>query len=191
MSKKTDIERIHDCFKKGIELPNDLSERYKRLNAARELLFGTKMLKVPQIIKILTTNYKLTQVQARLDIVDAKKLFAFLDPIDRDFEKAWTIMSIKDNIARAIKKGDRKTVATENKNLITIFGFDKDQENAMPPTVNINVINFNPTLIGAHSRTNEELDDAVEKFLLSDQQELDDITEADWEEVIKTEEAND
>lgn len=191
MAKKTDIERIHDCFKNGIDLPQDLAERYKRLNAARELLFGATMLKVPEIIQVLVKEHGLSQVQARQDVVDAKKLFYFLDPIDRDFEKAWTIMSIKDNLSVAKEKGDRKTVSAEHKNLITIFGFDKDQENAQPPTVNINVINFNPKLIGAQVRTDQELDTAVEQLLIADQQELDDFTDAEWEMIVKPEESDD
>ncbi|GAB3177611.1 hypothetical protein [Telluribacter humicola] len=187
MGKLTDVDKIFECLRKGQELPATLEARYQRLNHARELLYGVEHMNTQQICKSIAKKFQITVSAARLDVVDAKRLFPFLDPVDRDFEKSWLIHDIKATIQAARKKGDHKARAAAQKNLISIFGFDKDLGNQEPPSLTINVLNFNPALIGAKELPKADLDKLIDAALDADAKQEAGYEDIDWEDV-KTEE---
>jgi hypothetical protein len=180
MAKLTDVDKIMRCLKSGEDMPPALAERMKRLNAARELLFGVENMNTHQIAKQIRDNFSVSLGQARADVQEAKKLFPMLDPVDRAFEKAWLIDSSKKNIAAARLKGDLKTVATEHKNLAMLFNFSEDEENAQPPSLIVNVMNFNPALIGAREMPDDQLDRLIEDTVAEDVTEEEKMLAQDW-----------
>lgn len=180
MAKLTDVDKIMRCLKSGEDMPPVLAERLKRLNTARELLFGVENMNTHQIAKHIREKYSVSLGQARADVQEAKRLFPMLDPVDRAFEKAWLIDSIKKNIADARKKGDLKTVATEHKNLEGLFKFGEDEENAQPPSLIMNIMNFNPSLIGAQEMPDEQLDRLIEDTVADDVSEEEKMLAQDW-----------
>lgn len=208
MKKTTDIDRIYEHFRKGIEMPPDLKARFDRLSVARDLLFGVgthhfkvqavlphlkgkrfketgQYMSMMEMIKVVSHKFNISLSQARLDLLDAKQLFPFLDPVSRDFEKAWLINSIKKNIARAEAKGDGKVVAAEHKNLDSIFGFSKEQGEQQPPSLIINVLNYNPAQLGAKVESPMELDAKVQLMLEQDRVREEEFDETDWAEIVK------
>ncbi len=183
MSKLTDVDKIYACLKAGTELSAELKDRYNRLAFARELLYGVEIQSVADIAKAIANKFIVSESMARLDVLEAKRLFPFLDPVERAFEKSWVINSIKMNIDAARKKGDLKTVASENKNLMNIYGFDKEVEEQLAPSLIINVLNFNPELIGAKPLPKAELDRQIDQMIADDEKRDKEFDDIDWEDL--------
>lgn len=183
MSKLTDVDKIFACLKSGKDLSQELRVRYNRLTYARDLLYGVEVQSAADISKAIANEFMISESMARLDVLEAKRLFPFLDPVERDFEKSWVINSIKMNIDAARKKGDLKTVASENKNLMNIFGFDKEVGDQLPPSLIINVLNFNPELIGAKALPKAELNRQIDEMLADDEKREQEFDDIDWEEM--------
>jgi hypothetical protein len=183
MGKLTDVDKIFDCLKSGNDLPADLQMRYDRLTYARELLYGMEIQSITEIAKAISVKFSVSESMGRLDVLEAKRLFPFLDPVERDFEKSWVVHSIKMNIDAARKKGDLKTVAAENKNLMNIYGFDKDLGEPQSPSLIINVLNFNPELIGAKALPSTELDRQIDEMLAEDVKKELEFDDIDWEDL--------
>ena len=183
MGKKSDVDKIYLCLRNGSEMPEELRLRYDRLSYARELLYGVEIKSVMDIAKSIAAKFEISESMARLDVLEAKRLFPFLDPVERDFEKSWLHNSIMMNIDAARKKGDLKTVASEHKNLNTIFGFDKEVGDQTPPSLVINVLNFNPELIGAKALPTAELDRQIDDMLEADKKREEEFEDIDWEDL--------
>lgn len=183
MSKKrTDADLIVFHFRKGDEMPERLVEKYKRLSYIRDLLFGVGHMTTFQVAKQAAKYFNIPVSSARLEVLEAKRLFPHLDPIERDFEKAWLINSIKKNISIAEAAGDFRAVASEHKNLDNLLGFSKDTGNTETPVINFNILNFNPAQLEAKSMPTVEIDEKVKLILEADNREDSEFEDVNWEE---------
>jgi len=127
----------------------------------------------------IAKEYDISRLTARKEVEMCKQLYVYGNPIDWKFERALLLYSIKNNINEARENADFKTVQREHKNLIDIIGDDKGEDG--PTVVNINVLNYNPTLIGAVEI--ENLDDMIKTMIAKDKEkeervfdEFDDVT---------------
>lgn len=127
----------------------------------------------------IAKEYDISRLQARKEVEMCKQLYVYGNPVDWKFERALLLYSIKNNINEARENGDSKTVQREHKNLIDLVGEDKGEDEAR--VININVISYNPTLIGAQEIPN--LDEMVKTMIAKDKEkddklfdEFDDVT---------------
>jgi hypothetical protein len=132
-----------------IVLPPELIARKKRIEHVQTLYFSEsfKFQSENELAKVITTYHRVSLSIARRDVEIFKQLYVYSNPVDWKFERALLLYSVKNNINAARAEGDLKTVQKEHKNLIDMIGEDKDGGEAR--AVHINVINYNPTLVGA------------------------------------------
>lgn len=127
----------------------------------------------------IAKEYDISRLTARKEIELCKQLYVYGNPVDWKFERALLLYSIKNNINQARDIEDLKTVQREHKNLIELIGEDKGEDSAR--VININVISYNPTLIGGEEI--ENLDEMIKTMIAKDKakddhvfDEFDDVT---------------
>lgn len=183
MSKKrTDADLIVFHLRKGEEMPARLVDKFKRLSYIRDLLFGVGHMSTFQVAKQTAKFFGVPVSSTRLEVLEAKRLFPHLDPIERDFEKSWLIESIKRNISRAEEAGDFRAVASEHKNLDNLLGFSKDSDNSEAPVINLNILNYNPQQLEAKPMQTIDIDEKVKQMLEADNREDEEFEDINWEE---------
>lgn len=155
----------------SIVLPPELIERKKRIGHVQIMYFNDsfKFQSENELAKVIAKYHKVSLFVARRDVELFKQLFVYCNPVDWKFERALLLYSVKNNINKARECGDFKTVQKEHKNLIEIVGEDTDGGEAR--AVHINVINYNPTLVGAVEYP--DLDKMIATMIAKDKEDQD------------------
>ncbi len=164
----------------SVVLSPELIERKARIEHISTLYFSEsfKFQTENELAKVVAKYNGITVFMARKDVDLFKQLYVYGNPVDWKFERALLLYSVKNNINRAREEGDTKTVQREHKNLIDIIGEEKDADDVRQ--VNINVINYNPTLVGAVEIP--DLDKMIATMISKDKEALDKAF-TDFEEV--------
>lgn len=132
-----------------VTLPEDLRKELDRWTFIRLLYGSWEPMSAMEIVRSVVKEFKVSESTAWRDLRNSKKLFAHLEKSNLEFERIVVIEQIKQLRAKAIKRGDLKTAAMCDGNLIKVGGYDKELE---PPKRIVNVIVqpvFDPKLIGA------------------------------------------
>lgn len=168
-------------------LSHEVRERMDRIEFISRLYFSKtfKFHSDMALARRVAQERDIPLQQARKDVELCKQLYVYANPVDWSFERALLIHSIKDNINRAREAGDLKTVQREHANLIALIG-DKANDEA-PQTLLINVVNYNPSLVGA--KEIPDLEQKVQAMIEADMKEENEI----WEDfdVVETNQRND
>jgi len=153
----------------SIVLSADLVARKKRIEHIQSLYFSEsfKFQSENELAKVVAKYNQVSLFVARKDVDLFKQLYVYANPVDWKFERALLLYSIKNNINRARENDDYKTVQREHKNLLDIIGEDKDAGDI--GQVNINVITYNPVLVGAKEIPN--LDSFIASMIDKDKKE--------------------
>lgn len=153
-------------------LPLETRERAARMRYITALFFSKKAGKAWQfrsnysLVAMVKTQYpKVKDYTIRQDIRMVQRLYPIVEESDREFRKMLLRHSIEETINEARNKGNLKVVASSERNLMLLEGFDKDVPEGGTSIV-INVNGYNPALIGAKPIKN--LDELIEKQLAED-----------------------
>lgn len=153
----------------SIALSSEQNQRRIRIEKISTYYFSEsfKFRSEYELSKIIAKEFAISNFLARKDVDLFKQLYVYANPVDWNFERALLLYSIKNNINTARSIGDEKTVQREHKNLIELIGEEKVDNEARQ--ININVINYNPTLIGAKEIPN--LDKVIADMIAQDKAE--------------------
>ncbi|GAB2780411.1 hypothetical protein GCM10027275_24940 [Rhabdobacter roseus] len=161
-----------------------LKEKMERIEHISQLYFSKdfKFESEAELARRVAKKYGITAMMARKEVDLCKQLYVYANPIDWRFERALLLHSIKENINTCRAIGDEKTVQREHKNLISMLPEDPGDNGVS--MVNINVINYNPTLVGAVEIP--DLDKKIESMIAKDKREQEKLFEDQfdaWEDV--------
>lgn len=150
-------------------LSQDLKERAERVEYISRLYFSKtfKFHSDMALARRVAEELSIPLQQARKDVSLCKQLYVLANPIDWSFERALLLHSIKDNINTARAAGDMKTAQKEHRNLIELIGDKAGDEEAR--VLNISVINYNPSLVGA--REIPDLENKIAALIEKDKKE--------------------
>ncbi len=150
----------------SIQLPADLVKRKQRIEHVHTLYFSEsfKFQSENELAKVIARYHQVSLFAARKDVDLFKQLYVYANPVDWKFERALLLYSVKNNINKAREEGDLKTVQKEHKNLKDILGDEKDGGEIR--AVNINIINYNPVLVGA--KEIPDLDNMIAQMIAKD-----------------------
>lgn len=170
-----ELDLIHKVYigeLKKIDLPVETQARLDRMIWINWLIFGKNEGKAwrfqsnAQLITAVKTQFpSISQVTIRKDIAMVQRLFPMVEKADVEFRKMLLAHSIEQNINDAREKGQLKVVETAHRNLMVLFGFDKETPQTSQSIV-LNLNGYNPALIGAKPIKN--LDELIEKQLAED-----------------------
>lgn len=153
-------------------LPIETRERAARMRYITTLIFHKKAGKAWQfrsnhsLIPLVKAQFpKVKDYTIRQDIRMVQRLYPIVEESEREFRKMLLRHSIEETINEARNKGNLKVVASSERNLMLLDGFDKDVPEGGTSVV-INVNGYNPALIGAKPIKN--LDELIEKQLAED-----------------------
>jgi hypothetical protein len=163
-----------------VQLPDTLITRANRIRYIMMLHFDNELGQVWTIPtvhdihkRVVAEFGEVSFATVRKDLEYLKRLHPSLDKLDVEFERKLLLRSIKYNINKAMEKGNLKVVASEHKNWAEVARVTKDAVVGGDNVMNINIINFNPSQIGATEVAN--IDAIVAKYLAKDRQEERDI----------------
>jgi len=175
--KDRDLEIISKAVATGdyAGITRDVKERIERIEYISRLYFSKtfKFHSDMALARRVAQERDIPLQQARKDVELCKQLYVFSNPVDWSFERALLFHSIKENINKARELGDLKTVQREHKNLIDLIGDKANDEEAK--TLLINVINYNPKLVGA--REIPDLENKIAAMIEADKKEENEIWE--------------
>lgn len=183
------IYRVHVGEMQEEELTAATRERMKRMIYITNLIFSRKAGKAwqfkanHQLIQSVKTQFAgVKEYVIRKDIAMVQRLYPMVEKTDLEFRKMLLAHSIEQNINDARNKGLLRVVETGHRNLMILFGFDKETPEGGHNIV-LNLNGYNPSLIGA--KVIKNLDELIEKQLAEDivkeKEELGDYVE--YEEV--------
>ncbi len=170
---KTDIAKFEDKLdkvvkyyfddRKQVKLSEDLLKQIERWKFIRMVYTSWRTSSRRDIVSAVVKEYGVDEATAYRDILNAQKLYVRLEEVNKEFERIIRIEDIKALRAKCIAKGDLKTAAACDANLIKIGGYDKELE--APKVINniINQLMYDPTLVGAEKIPN--IEQVVKSFL--------------------------
>ncbi len=125
------------------DLPDKLQEEFNRWDYADNLIRHYHSMKdvVPMIMK----KFNVSQATAYRDIANAKRFFASINKIDKDYWRYMLSEFCMDNLRLSIAKKDPKAVVLTIKTMYLVLGLDKDDPD-MPNWEDIEQHNYNITL---------------------------------------------
>lgn len=157
----------------GLDLPKDLEVQRLRWMHIYGLLSTGKYPKDTQVISaILKAFPEISQRTAYNYLRDTRRFYASLNEPDLAFERVALIMEMKDDMRIAKKKGDLRSLAALRKVYATLIGADKAAEVVENKTI-INIINYNPVMLGGEEIDEATIDKMVAKLLADDKKKQD------------------
>jgi hypothetical protein len=191
---KSEIQRFEDNFDKIVKyyldeksqdkLSPELQAQLKRWKFIRLVYSSWKITIKREVVNALVKEFGVDEATAYRDIANAQRLYARLEEVNKEFERIIRIEEIKALRSKCISKGDLKTAAECDKNLIKIGGYDKELQ---APKVVQNITNeivFDPRLVDGE--VIPDIERVVAQFLVKKKREVDQFDHAD----IITEEMN-
>lgn len=151
-----------------VELTLDQRNKLIRIEQISRLYFSEafKFATENDLARKIADMYEISRLTARKEIEMCKQLYVYGNPVNWKFERAMLLHSIKTNINEAREMGDLKTVQREHKNYLEFIGEDKGDDG--PAVININVLNYNPVLIGAEEIP--DLDNMIKTMIAKDKE---------------------
>ncbi|MGB4775702.1 MAG: hypothetical protein WBP45_11045 [Daejeonella sp.] len=178
---KTELQRYEDNFdkvvkyyfdeKNQVKLSDDLLNQLERWKFVRMIYSSWKIYNRREVVNAVIKEFDVNEATAYRDVANAQRLFVRLEEVNREFERIIQIEKIKKTRDKCEAKGDFRTVAVCDTNLIKIGGYDKELE---PPKVIVNIINqltYDPSLVDAEPIA--DLEKTIKSFLVKKKKQLD------------------
>lgn len=184
---KSEIQRFEDNFDKIVKyyldekfndrLPAELVVQLERWKFVRLVYSSWKVTIKREVATALVKEFGVDEATAYRDIANAQRLYVRLEEVNKEFERIVRIEEIKALRSKCITKGDLKTAAECDKNLIKIGGFDKELEPARIVTNITNEIVFDPRLVDGE--VIPDIERVVAQFMVKKKRQLDDLEDAE------------
>lgn len=184
---KSGIQRFEDNFDtivkhyfndgQQVKLSEDLTKQLERWKFVRMVYSSWKVTLKREVANALVKEFGVDEATAYRDIANAQRLFVRLEETNREFERIIRIDEIKQLRAKCIARGDFRTAADCDKNLIKIGGYDKELLPAPVIKVIHNEISYDPRLVDGEEIPN--LEKVVAQFLVKKKKEMLSFDEAE------------
>jgi len=184
---KSEIQRFEDNFDKIVKyytderfhekLSAELQVQLQRWKFIRLIYSSWKVTIKREVVNALVKEFGVDEATAYRDIANAQRLYVRLEEVNKEFERIIRIEEIKLLRAKCIAKGDHKTAAQCDTNLLKIGGFDKELK---PPPIIKNITNeivFDPRLVDGEEIP--DIEKVVAQFLVKKKREVDQFDHAE------------
>ena len=151
-----------------VTLPAELDRQRTQWAWIFALLESGRHARDSQLIAAIQKEYPGTQTRvARRLLDDTRRFYAVLDTPNLAWERVMLIQQLKEDLRKARKKGDYKSVGVLSRLYALVIGADKPIEPVENKTI-INILNYNPSQLGAEQIDEEKLNKLIKTMLADD-----------------------
>jgi hypothetical protein len=176
----TDLERFEDKFERILRawkdrtgkviLPRELDDQLDRWLAFRVYLQENPYESDPDYVKKIMAMFDCSQRTAYQCLNDTRRFFATAEAVNQEFEKVMLIADLKRQIKRLDATQNEKELLSAKRLLSKLIGADQPQNPEGGSNTVINILSYNPALIGAKEVPN--LQALIDKIKTDDQNRL-------------------
>ena len=151
-------------------LPKELEDQLDRWLAFRTFMLEFPYESDPDYVREIMAQFDCSQRTAYQCLNDTRRFFASAEAVNQEFEKVMLVADLKKQIKRLDTAKDEKELLAAKRLLAKLIGADQPVNPEGGSNTVINILNYNPELLGAKPVSN--LQSLIDKIKADDQHKL-------------------
>jgi hypothetical protein len=164
------IIRIYRDKSGTLQLTPELEDQVERWQLIREHIREFPHESDSELLAVIMNRFSVSRRTAYNVLSETRRFFSQIEPVNQEFEKILLINQLKKDIFDTRAAGKYKEMATLQATLSKVIGAEKPADPDGGKNTIINVLNYNPTLIGAKEYSN--IDELIEKIKNEDKRRI-------------------